>query len=256
MSRALLESILRAHPHGLARTLVAPDVSVPLPEPLATGVAPLDTLLGGGFPRGHLSQVVGPRSSGRRAVVCATLAAATRRGELVAIVDAFDTFDPASAHQAGVMLERTLWVRGSACGVCLRHGRDGLVCAVERAIAATGLVLEAGGFGVVVLDFGDAPALPLRRWPIAAWLRMARALEGGRTVGLVVSSTPLWRSAGGVTLTLRPAPAAACWSGGLDHARVLRGLQVYAALRAAPARATPVQEVLLTIEMAPDRLER
>ncbi len=122
-------------------------------------------------------------------------------------------------------------------------------------MTATRMVLEAGGFGVVVLDFGDAPAPPLRRWPIATWLRLARALEGGRTVGLVVSAVPLWRSAGGVTLALRPAPAAACWSGGPDGVRLFQGLQVLAALRFAPHRAAPAHEVPLTIEMASDRLE-
>jgi len=40
------------------------------------------------------------------------LAAATARGELVALVDALDMLDVASAEAAGVQLDRLLWVRG------------------------------------------------------------------------------------------------------------------------------------------------
>ena len=40
------------------------------------------------------------------------LAAATARGELVALVDALDMFDVESAAAAGVDLDRLLWIRG------------------------------------------------------------------------------------------------------------------------------------------------
>ena len=79
---------------------------------LPTGLALLDERLGGGLPRGQMSEMVGPRSSGRTTMMCAALAAATRRGELVALVDPLDTFDPPSAAACGVALERLLWLRG------------------------------------------------------------------------------------------------------------------------------------------------
>src|SRR5687768_15160076 len=57
-----------------------------------TGVAELDTRLEGGIPRGHLSEVVGPRSSGRMAILISALAGATMRGEAVALIDPLDMF--------------------------------------------------------------------------------------------------------------------------------------------------------------------
>ena len=69
--------------------------------------------LTGGLPRGCLTEICGPASSGRTTVLLAALAAATRRGEFCAVVDASDALDPQSAAAAGVELERLLWVR---CG--------------------------------------------------------------------------------------------------------------------------------------------
>src|SRR4051812_17073972 len=61
-----------------------------------TGIAAFDRQLGGGFPRGQLSELAGRRSSGRASVLLAMLAAATARGELVALIDVLDMFDPES----------------------------------------------------------------------------------------------------------------------------------------------------------------
>src|SRR5262245_17316440 len=55
---------------------------------LATGVAALDALLGGGLARGRLSELHGPHSSGRTSLALALLARATGLGEVVAVVDA------------------------------------------------------------------------------------------------------------------------------------------------------------------------
>src|SRR4051812_40669273 len=109
--RAALESLLRAR--RLDVTLVdTPAVIVAPPERLAAaGHAGLDAALGGGFRRGHLSEVTGAPSSGRTTIVVDAMAAAAARGEAVALVDTCDTFDPASAAERGVALSRVLWVR-------------------------------------------------------------------------------------------------------------------------------------------------
>jgi RecA/RadA recombinase len=78
----------------------------------STGVPVLDSRLGGGLPRGHLSEIVGPRSSGRTSLLLQVIASATARGELVALVDALDMLDPASAAASGIALDRLLWIRG------------------------------------------------------------------------------------------------------------------------------------------------
>src|SRR3974390_1970470 len=73
------------------------------PRTVTTGIAELDTLTEG-LPRGALSEIAGPVSSGRTGVMLAALSAATRRQEICALVDAGDNFDPASAGAAGAEL--------------------------------------------------------------------------------------------------------------------------------------------------------
>ena len=84
----------------------------PTPEMVSSGIPALDALTGG-LPRGCLTEICGPASSGRTTLLLAALAAATRRGEFCAVVDASDALDPHSAAAAGVDLDRLLWVR---CG--------------------------------------------------------------------------------------------------------------------------------------------
>ena len=81
---------------------------------MTTGIASLDGSLEGGWPRGEISEILGGPSSGRASVLMATLAAATARGELVALVDAFDRVDPVTASATGLVLSQVLWVRGPA----------------------------------------------------------------------------------------------------------------------------------------------
>ena len=84
----------------------------PAPEMVTSGIPALDALTGG-LPRGCLTEIFGPASSGRTTVLLAALAAATRRGEYCAVIDASDALDPHSVEAAGVGLGRLLWVR---CG--------------------------------------------------------------------------------------------------------------------------------------------
>lgn len=170
----LLHALRASLPAELAERLragAAPNEAPALPR-LATGIASLDALLGGGFPRGRVSEITGPLSSGRTALAFALVAAATRNGEIAAVVDATDAFDPESAAAAGVDLSRVLWARPS-------RPREALRCA-ER-------LLEARGFGVVVLD-QDAPMDS--RAGASIWLRMSRsAMASGTALVLLAPAT-------------------------------------------------------------------
>src|SRR5258706_5667641 len=84
----------------------------PTPEMVSSGIREIDEL-SGGLPRGCLSEICGPASSRRTSVLLAALAAATRRQEVCALVDATDAFDPLSGTAAGVDFEKMLCVR---CG--------------------------------------------------------------------------------------------------------------------------------------------
>jgi recombination protein RecA len=198
---------------------------------LPTGMAGLDERLQGGVPRGHLSEVVGARSSGRLAVVLSALAGATQRGEAVAFIDPLDMFDPPSAAASGVDFSRLLWIRGEASS----SARVSLMCeygtlqkSLDRAVKSLNLVLQAGGFGLVVLDLADLPAQVLRRLPLTTWLRLHRVLEGSETACVLIGAAPISRSAGGVSVHLGQAePKAqspesrACISARVVRARAL-----------------------------------
>lgn len=233
-ARANLEALLRAR--RLDGTLTS---SMPLARP-AQAVAPstlpgLDTRLGGGWPRGQVSELTGPPSAGRTLVAVASLAAATSRGELAALVDAADTFDPPSAAVAGMAWSHLLWVRGLP--VAPGHAmRETVERVVDRAVKAASLVLSAGGFGLVVLDLADIPVTVLRRVPFTTWLRLQRMVEGRETVALLVAPMPLGRSAGGVSVALSVAgPPHACggWRGESSRARLFAGVTARATIRRA-----------------------
>src|SRR5271157_5097479 len=78
--------------------------SRPEPERVPTGIPELE------FPRGCLTEIVGPASSGRTSLLFSLLAQAAARQEICALIDAADTFSPHSAADAGVDLARLLWV--------------------------------------------------------------------------------------------------------------------------------------------------
>ena len=156
---------------------------------LATGLPDIDRLLDGGFPRGCLSEIAGPTSSGRTSLALALLAHATRLGEVVAAVDTADAFDPVSAEAAGVALERVLWVRPATAA-------DATRCC-ER-------LLRAHGFALVLLDLAAGVARPL---PVATWQRLARAAAASGTALTVLSLTRVTGALSDLALEMRPARA-------------------------------------------------
>lgn len=299
MPRARVEALLRAKKlDGTLTSVAAPEArAARTARVVSIGWPEIDTPLGGGFPRGECSEIVGARSTGRTTVLCALLAAATARGDLVALVDTCDRFDPLSAAGLGLDLDRLLWVRGvapeppaSARGRARQTASARLTTAapaptsarlttaapastsaraqvdlqarrLDRAIKSFGLILQAGGFGVVALDLADVPLPALRRLPFTTWRRLQRLLEGHETVGVLLAAEPLGRSARGVTLRLMPADdhagaggAHLTWMGDDACARVFAGFafhtQVHSAQRLddqdvrvadSPAAQTPVR---------------
>jgi len=202
LARADLESLLRARRLDRTLTTALPPVDPRDDAAVApSALAMLDARLGGGLPRGQLSEIVGARSSGRTSLLLQLAAAATARGELVAVVDALDALDVESAAAAGIDLPRLLWVRGHVVtnpGLCGDLNQR----ALEQAIRAFTLVLQAGNFGLVVLDVAEAPAPALRRLPFTTWLRLQRMVEGSQTAAMLVGNQPMARSSAGLTLRL------------------------------------------------------
>jgi recombination protein RecA len=121
----------------------------------------------GEIPRGALTEIAGPASSGRTSLLYSLLAGMTSRQELCALLDSGNGFDPESAETAGVRLSQLLWVR---CG-----GN------VEHALKAADMLAQGGGFGLVAIDLGDIPEEAVRRIPLAAWFRLRHGVENTRT---------------------------------------------------------------------------
>jgi hypothetical protein len=179
----------------------------PRPEMLSSGIAEVDTITGG-IPRGCLSEIFGPASSGKTSVLVAAMAAATLQDETCVLIDASDSFDPESAAAAGVEFRKLLWVRcGELSAVVGRQSSAHIACAddrrpmtddlprvrntnerkLEQVLKSTDLVLQSGGFGMVALDLAGIPEKFVRRIPLASWFRFQRAVEHTKTALLVVS---------------------------------------------------------------------
>ena len=180
----------------------------PSPEMVSTGVPAIDALTGG-LPRGALTEIVGPASSGRTSLLLSLLAQATARQEACALVDASDAFDPESAVAAGIDLKRLLWVRCRVPGPCearageYRKERSTIPEPhVEQALKTADLLLQSGGFGVVVLDLSDVPPAIARRVPLTSWFRFRRAVENTPTVLLALEQQAYAKAAASLVLGL------------------------------------------------------
>ncbi len=253
------------------------------PEMLPTGIAQLDALAGG-LPRGALTEVVGPASSGRTSIMLAALAAATAREEACALVDARDAFDPRTASAAGVDLKRLLWVRCKnvsrfACRVSRARlpqssesaieksssvsptrwptfpapyagGWDSLretrnvkreTSGVEQALKSADLLLQSGGFGVVVIDLADVPPDMARRVPLTSWFRFRRAVEHTPTVLLVIEQEAFAKNC--AALVISTAHSGGIPAGAPSHARLFRQFEIQAELSCDRLQRKPVQSV-------------
>ncbi len=184
---------------------------------LGASLAPINALLEGGIPRGRISEIAGRRSCGKTSLAAAFISSATRRGEVAAVIDLANAFDPSTMAEAGVDLSRVLWVSipsttppweransvPSPTSLWERarervpdesqvnpqsslynqsRRRTSLTGAARSFLRAAEMVLEAGGFGLLVMDFGERGfSLP----PSSA-LRLARMAERSATAVLML----------------------------------------------------------------------
>jgi len=204
-------------------------------------------------------------------VLLAALAAATRRGDYCALVDACDALDAHSAAAAGVELDRLLWVR---CGEGLtptanlpRRHRDTekqnlemknpgrytnqSEIRLEQVLRATDLLLESGGFGMIVLDLADLPPQMARRIPLTTWFRFRRAIERTPTILLAIEQQAIAGSCSSLLLQLGSSKTlgeARRWdSRNTDnhptHAHLLTGLNIEAELIRSRLERKPARSV-------------
>jgi hypothetical protein len=219
-SSAALLGRLDAMPKLAASITPASRLDVrPAPEMVSSGIRELDAFTGG-LPRGCLTEICGPASSGRTSILLAALARATQRGEVCALVDASDALDPNSAASAGIKMGRLLWVRCKKTVPSSRfpvlssfpehnfrnsnqrelNERRGSESQLEQVMKVTDLLLQSNGFGMIVLDLADIPVCSARRIPLASWFRFRRAIKHTPTVLLVLEQQPIAGSCSSVLL--------------------------------------------------------
>jgi hypothetical protein len=186
----------------------------PAAETVSTGIAEIDRAIGG-LPRGCLTEIAGPASSGRTSLLIAMLAAATDRQETCALVDTGDAFHPASAEAAGVALDRLLWIR---CG----HDAG-------KALKAADLLAGGGGFGLVAIDLGDTAPAIARRIPLNAWFRLRRAVEHTPTALVALGLESNAKTC--ASLLVECARKDAAWSGARRVSRMFDGISIEVARR-------------------------
>lgn len=142
---------------------------------IATGLPGLDALLGGGWPKGKISELVGEGAgSGSSQVIHALLHHLAADGRFLALVDGADSFDVDAVDPD--VLARLLWVR------CVK---------ADEALKAADILLRDRNFPVVVVDLKLNPAAQLRKILSSIWHRFRRLQEQNGTTVLIVTPTPL-----------------------------------------------------------------
>ncbi|HEY3128601.1 MAG TPA: ATPase domain-containing protein [Acidobacteriota bacterium] len=169
-----------------------------------TGIESLDRLLSGGLPRGHIIEITGPISSGKTSLLISLFSHATQKGEVVACIDA-NQLDPFSAWQCGVDPNKLLWVR-------CRHK--------QQILKAADILCRAGNFGIIALDLH----LSTQGMGNHFWFRLQRAVEGTRTILLLLVPYPLAGNAARMDLILRRQEIH--WHGESSRWKLLRGYSI------------------------------
>jgi len=143
---------------------------------IPTGWSPLDSLLGGGLPKGAIVQLLIPNiSSGGAIVLHEIIEAMHDISQYVALIDSKDCFEPAADHHPLL-----LWIR---CNNVL------------QALKATDLILRDGNLSLVILDFKENLDKELRKIPRSAWYRFQRIIEEKRNTLLTITRHPIVNSA-------------------------------------------------------------
>jgi len=107
---------------------------------------------------------------------------------------------------------------------------------LEQVLKATDLILQSGGFGMIVLDLAGIGEKFVRRIPLASWFRFQKAVEHTKSALLVVSEVPC---------------AQTCATLGLKQFSVIRSQR-----SGKPAHAEVLEDMHLQAEIMRSRLER
>jgi hypothetical protein len=156
-----------------------PQAPMPVGTRLVSGLASFDQPIGGGLPKGAITELISPRgSAGSASLVHAFIHSAYRDQYFVALIDGRDSFDPCALPNS--ILRQLLW------GRCTK--------ALE-AVKATDLLLRDGNFPLVILNLILNSPEELRKIPQTIWYRLQRLVESVPTACLVLTRYEMVSSA-------------------------------------------------------------
>jgi len=114
------------------------DEALPGIPVISTGSLPLDVALGvGGVPRGRVTEIYGPESSGKTTMTLHLVAEAQKSGGVAAFIDAEHALDIGYARQLGVRTDDLL-VSQPDTG--------------EQALEITEMLLRSGAMDIIIID--------------------------------------------------------------------------------------------------------
>jgi recombination protein RecA len=132
-----LSQIEKQFGKGSILRLGSKDAIVPV-SVISTGSISLDAALGvGGFPRGRVTEIFGPESSGKTTIALQVIAEAQKKGGMAAFIDVEHALDPAYARKLGVDIDNLLVSQPD-------YG--------EQALEITGALIASGQIDVLVVD--------------------------------------------------------------------------------------------------------
>lgn len=124
--------------HGKGSIMRLNDSAVVPVEAISTGSLSLDTAIGiGGIPRGRITEIYGPESSGKTTVCLHVIGEAQRQGGIAAFIDAEHALDIQYAKRLGVDVNNLL----------LSQPEFG-----EQALEIVDTLVRSGAIDVVVVD--------------------------------------------------------------------------------------------------------
>jgi hypothetical protein len=115
---------------------------------------------------------------------------------------------------------------------------------LEHVLKSTDLILQSGGFGLVVLDLAGIPEKFVRRIPLASWFRFQRTVEHTKTALMVVSEIVCAQTCAALVMKL---------SAVIDqpptkpsHAQLLKEMHIEAEIMRSRLERKPMQSVKTT----------
>ncbi len=132
-----LSQIEKQFGKGSVLRLGSKEAIVPVAT-ISSGSISLDYALGaGGFPRGRISEIFGPESSGKTTVALQVIAEAQKTGGMAAFIDVEHALDPIYAKKLGVDVDNLLVSQPDYA---------------EQALEITSALISSGSIDVVVVD--------------------------------------------------------------------------------------------------------